>query len=808
MSFVKKAAIILGNFLLPLGVLAFACWVDNLYPFGIRTFLISDMRMQYVDFFAWLHDVFAGQNSLLYSFNGELGGSTAGLIGYYLASPFNALVAFFPKTYLTLFCFVLVALKIGCIQLSVTYFLKKRFQLGEHWSIILALGFSLSSWVLTQYRNPMWLDALILLPLCAWGVYILIHENKGRTLALTYGLTVLTSWYMGFMVGIFLCFYFAFELFNARTDGSAYIPADGKLVLQFVAWMALGLCLSAVIFLPSLCALLDAGTTSGGVAQTSSLEQVLKARIPQLERVTLPLVVGLAGFVGVALVGLLLWKLRKRSTEGKCALLLFVFLTCCLLLCLILPALQHGTVAHVLGALFCGTWIDSKTPQLYGSLLLLICALGYFFSARTSRSAKIAGGLFLYILILSSWLYPLQFIWGGFRVPAGYHSRMSFLFIFMLLWFAASFLSSLIKTQDFLDKKNPLNQLIASKVAFVVVAVLVVVELTLRACFIWISIPDNTTQDEFDTYMNEAQTQVAELENRDPGVYRVEKTYNRLNEHAHNEGLALGINQISSYTSTADQATLSFLSDIGYGEPPFYTYENSSLVADSLLGVKYISAPEAPFGYTDEGYTAVSVPSGSRFFKNPYALPLAYAVSQEVTSLSLNSEARREENISAFANAVAGYDLSLYAQSEYSEGTEGQSPLNMDTFLSCIETLRKGSIVFDEFTGNAVRGTFAATSNQMLLFTIPNQAGWSVTLDGTPVEPQDVCNGALMAIPILKDSDTHTLEMHFEPPGLVSGAILTALAICVLLFWKKLTYAFQACRISCFRSSASSELNS
>ena len=105
--------------------------------------------------------------------------------------------------------------------------------------------------------------------------------------------------------------------------------------------------------------------------------------------------------------------------------------------------------------------------------------------------------------------------------------------------------------------------------------------------------------------------------------------------------------------------------------------------------------------------------------------------------------------------------------------------MDMPAFTQLIDQLKAHQFTFNEFGGSHISGTMNAAEGQMLLMTIPNQTGWSVTVNGEPVEPQDVAEGALMAIPV--QPGENQVEMQFTPPGLIPGTIISLLALLFLL---------------------------
>ncbi len=767
MSTAKTVLFWLGSFLLPIGILCLGALIDGIYPFGPLSFMEADLRFQYVDFYAWYRDVLMGNADPFYSSAQGLGNSTAALFGYYLASPFNLLLPLFEEGAIPLFCFIVVLLKVGCVQLSTIFYLRKRFALGYLWSCTLALGFSLSVWTLTQLRNPMWLDGLILLPFCAWGVCLLLREGRWRPLALAYGICVLTNWYMGYMVGLFLCLYVIFEGYALGFEGvKSWGKVHRKRLFLFCGAMALGLALSAVVFLPSVLGIMSNGTS---VDSGEQIQSIVAKRAPSLSSIPLSFFLAAVAIGMVVLAGIVSLVFRRQTVRRKAAIWLFVMLICCLALCIAVPAMQHGTFPDVMEGLAYGAWRDSYTPQLFGNFIVLLAACVLFILKRVPLKLKLAAGLFLFLLLLSSWLFPLAYIWGGFRLPAGYHTRVGFLFMFMLLWCAAYTFRTLTTDEGMQRVQHALS------LRFTKIAALLAVSTgtAIRTALIWKTIFGFIAFSAFANYSDAATVQVEELEERDPGIYRVEKTYWKLGDESLNEGMSLGINQLSSYTSTGDGSVMAFLTALGCGDGKFFTYESSpSLATDSLMGVKYLSSQELPPGYLDVGLTSIEIPEGARFYENPYALSLAYGTPETIADFQM-PEGSRWECTNAFAKAVWGQDVDLYPDASTAEHPE----LDTEAFQQMVADMKQHQFIFEEFGGSHISGTIDATENQMLLMTIPNQTGWSITVNGNEVTPQDVADGALMAIPV--DAGMNQVEMRFTPPGLIPGAILSA---CALLF--------------------------
>ena len=85
--------------------------INGIFPFGDESFMHSDMYHQYVPFLSEMLSKIRSGDSLSYSWNVGVGSNFFALYAYYMASPFNWLVALFPDKYLIEFMSYLVILK-------------------------------------------------------------------------------------------------------------------------------------------------------------------------------------------------------------------------------------------------------------------------------------------------------------------------------------------------------------------------------------------------------------------------------------------------------------------------------------------------------------------------------------------------------------------------------------------------------------------------------------------------------------------------------------------------------------------------
>lgn len=208
---VKKVVLYLLAFLFPLVLLVGIFIYLKVYPFGENTYLPVDAFGQYVNFLQYFRNVFLEHGSIIYSLSKSIGGEMYGLFAYYLISPFNFITLFFQKGNMTFVFDIILILKVATSSLTFTYYLNRR-KKADFTNLIFAIMYSFSAYVVTYGFNIMWLDAVILLPLVVAGIDDIVHSKKNILYIISLSLTLITNYYVGFMVCIFSLMYFIYKI--------------------------------------------------------------------------------------------------------------------------------------------------------------------------------------------------------------------------------------------------------------------------------------------------------------------------------------------------------------------------------------------------------------------------------------------------------------------------------------------------------------------------------------------------------------------------------------------------------------------
>lgn len=755
----------------------------HVYPFGDNSFLTNDLKYQYIDFFTWFRRVLLGEANLRYSFSQGLGMNTWGLYSYYLASPFNLFCVLFPADKLTLFVFVISALKLGCIHISSAWYVQKRFGLSKPATFLLSASFTFCSWTISNLRNPLWIDCLILLPVCAYGCYELIRKQRMARLVIATALNVMFCWYTAYISILFLCIFVLVEFadYVAEQGFSWKLMLDRA--LRFAGAIVLGLLLSAWTFLPTILAMSKGGPVL-------ALGPLLKTSLNSLIRGFLP-----------------------------------------------------------------GMWVNNdSTPQFYCGVIMMLLAVSLLFNRAVSIKTRIATLVVTIILVASSVLSPLEYIWCGMRVPNGFYSRTAFLLSFFALWAAGYALQAL--------KDHPKLCRVSRPAVILPLLALTTIELFANAHSMWNQLYVGYSENNNSVYVATATSTVKAIQDDDPTpFYRIDRTTTRADSAALNEGLALGYDQLSSYSSVNNPQAIALLNSLGYSSVGEFStrYAEPILAVDALLGVKYTIVEQAP-----AGYVAIPEPgdTASAAYGNPYALNLGIAASKDIQNCTLegenpfemqndlyskilghnvelyteinatktadsqdakqwsvtvpagsighlyinkdanagsywpvaltidqrtiNNEAWRfDNNIRQIADASDGpssHTVSLEVAEGYSDMPQDNEPvfyaLNLDVFEQIINELKTSEFVPTVFEDGMVEGEYTAENDCNLLLSVPYDDGWSVTINGAVAELTPAADKGMSCLRVQKG--TNKIVMTYKTPGAFAGlavSLATAVAL-------------------------------
>ncbi len=188
----------------------------KIYPFGGYSILKCDLYQQYVNFLCYLREVLLHGKSIAISWNLGLVNNFYTTFAYYLMSPLNLFVVFFNSSNMDIFVEIITCVKITLMANFTILFLEKSYNYKSNETIIFGLIYAFSSYVICYSFHIMWLDCVYMLPIVLLFVDKYIENGKIYPLVLSLSYSILTSYYIGFIVAFFSGIYFLAKLFIER----------------------------------------------------------------------------------------------------------------------------------------------------------------------------------------------------------------------------------------------------------------------------------------------------------------------------------------------------------------------------------------------------------------------------------------------------------------------------------------------------------------------------------------------------------------------------------------------------------------
>jgi len=368
-----KKSFYLKAIITPIVVMAIIFWLLHISPFGPKNFLVSDLATQYLQFFTELRRQLLHLHFSSYSFLVSIGDSAVPIYSYYLLSPFNLIIVLFKNDQLPVAIDLIIWLKIIFANISMSFFLARKYQKYDLMTIAAGVAYGLCGFVAMYFYDLMWLDALIMLPIVVASLERLVKKNRVWLYVFTLTYTIVTNYYMGYMICIFMVLYLVYLLINEKPEGMKFtkFAVTQKQVIGRFSWYSiLAGGMSAIVLIPTGFAMMTTGK--------GSFE--LKSFIP------------IVSFGPSVLTNL---GVGANNFNDR---------------------LFHD-------------------PSVFSGTLFIIGLICYFLSKQISRQGKQAAGFILTASFLGMWILPFNTIWHMFQQPAGFPFRMVYMLSFLIIMF-------------------------------------------------------------------------------------------------------------------------------------------------------------------------------------------------------------------------------------------------------------------------------------------------------------------------------------------------------------------------------------
>ncbi len=187
---------------------------QNTLVFGDLTVLRMDLYHQYGPLYAEVYDRITGGDSLVYSWTTGLGASFLGNFFNYCSSPFALVMLICGHKNMPEAIAIMIMLKEMLAAATFTYYINRSNNCAKKEGILFGLLYAFSAYFVAFSWNIMWFDAFAVFPLVMLGIERIIQYNKPLMYIVTMTYTMITNYYMAYMICIFSVMYFLYYYFG------------------------------------------------------------------------------------------------------------------------------------------------------------------------------------------------------------------------------------------------------------------------------------------------------------------------------------------------------------------------------------------------------------------------------------------------------------------------------------------------------------------------------------------------------------------------------------------------------------------
>ncbi len=652
----------------------------NTLLIGGRTVLRMDLYHQYGPLYAEVYDRITGGNSLVYSWTSGLGASFLGNLFNYCSSPFALFMLICGHKNMPEAIALMIMAKAVLASTTFTYYINKSNNCVKKESVVFGLFYAFSGYFVAFSWNIMWFDAVAVFPLVMLGIERIINKNKPGLYIAMMTYTMISNYYMAYMICIlsvmyFLYFYFGrYELSSKlfRAKETAEEPAEKEILSEIPvenAEAAEESAEEAVMETEEAPEAAEAGLVIEAICEAAPEEEQSAPAVKKEKK----------------------HKFRdNRFWVTGWTFAISSFLCFCLAAFALLPVYyclqtssatagtfpedfkQYFDIFRFIANHLTGieptirSSGDNVIPNVYCGLLTVMLLPFYFLSDKIPGKQKVTSAILLIACLAGFAVNQFNFVWHGFHMPNDLPYRWSFAYSFFILLMA---FKAFRHIKDFSNKAyigmgfavmcflvlvekigvpnaDTLTIILSAvfTILYVVVfgmmrsrkyrekAIVFLLFFTVVLEIVAADVPKITMAQPKEAYTSDYYTYKElqeEVESKDDTLfYRTELAKLR----ARMDPSWYGYNGVSVFSSMAYEHTAKIMEDLGlFGNNiNSYTYYPQTPVFNSLFSMRYIY-DNMNFIHNDDMYTLVGSNDKFEAFKYNYYLPLINAVSKNVT---------------------------------------------------------------------------------------------------------------------------------------------------------------------------------
>ncbi len=823
--FEKKWIWSLLAFLIPFVASVCMCLAKGIYPLGENCILHMDAYHQYCPFFMEFQNKLANGGSLLYSWNLGLGSDFVALFAYYLASPFNWFLIFCPEGLVIEFMTFTTWIKIALAGLFFFLFLKEHFQLigkDEKYhlntvmpALVFSTAYAFSGFVSTYSWNIMWMDSVALAPLIILGLERLVKKNKPVLYYVALALSILSNFYISLIICIFLVLYFVILFFEQK-------KGKIKAALNFAWYSLLAGGTGAILLIPEAIILGHSGSSE-------EFPETMKWYFGLIEELSRLCVTATpyegndhwpnlyCGVFTVLLVVMYIFNKRIKLTS-KIPRLLFILL------------FVFSFANNYLDYFWHGLRFPTSLPGRQSFLFIFIMLVVGFETYRKRKGNSILHAIIAAVLCVVVLVLSLQKMDSSVTESYSFIATEAFIIVYLLLFVmnrvskkqirpyirAFAFVLAMAEVMVHmgvtgfysLSRTSYLAKMDDYKVLIEMAEKDAAAEsVNGEKIFYRIEDTERKTKNDDSLYGYPSSTIFSTLMNIDVSRF-LQKVYMEggKNYYCYNGATPvissmLSVKYVLSDNAQGENSLRTIVGQSG----KYYLYENkyslpfgfmmteeaienwdndqgnkinqinslaTALGAENYMMVR-ISNPDIT---VEEGKTTINILSDGYYYVRHQgcdASTLTFRINGEASTkyskathkyLFEIGECKKGDVVTISNSASDSVDFYVYK-------------MNLESVDQAYKTLTKQTMVTEEFTDTNIKGYIDVVEEGRLIFSVPDEGGWSVYVDGVKTEIE-YFKDTFVSVHLTEGH--HTIELRYMTPGLGVGALISV--TCVLLF--------------------------
>ena len=814
------------TFIVPILIMLISCIVNKTYPFGKEILPKYDGYYQYAGFTSYYKNVLLGNESLFYSFKGLLGYNFYATSIYYMFNPTNLLCIFSTSENILEYYTFIILLRIGLSGFTMCKYLKYKFKNQSNLRyIIFSISYALMAYNVCYFFNYMYFDTVVLFPIVVLGLDKLIYERKNRLYIISLTLSIISNFYIGYMVCIFSLLYFIYNI--------VIYKLDRNIIKDFIISSLLSGFMCMIIIIPEASELLK----GKALLYTSSKTEYFKFNMNFLNifykflpgsTSNYDLKYGMVNIYVSLFVIILVIKYffnKKISKKERITTLIFILF--------FLFSISFNLLDFAWQLFQRPIWYPNRYIFTFSFFLITVAMKEI---TNITYKTNIKENLIIIISFILLTLYSII----SLKIHNDNLKIISYILGIILI----------LQYTFFLNNKN----------AKYLLVMLFFIEVTTNAIFTLKIMGKTTTMTQYKTNeeINEkAVKHIKEIENKDNNFYRMELSTSTV----HNSPSLLNYNGINHFNSVKNAKTLNFLNKFNYQvtDDTSVEFNNYNPYLTSLLGIKYIN------GSKDEMYYENVYNENPYMYLNKDALSLGYMIynkefkesnssyqnTENLINSMLNTDIKRYKVIDSFngkdteikeidnkkyvisktsikiemedkasnsmflipsrnISFVANYSIFINDE-EIKDAVIKQSPIfinkgdtykiiiksnlsktelnslkwyqiDYDKYIETINELKKNEFNITKYNkDDHIEGNIDVNNDKnVLLLTIPYDKGWNIYVDDNKVN-YDICFDSFICLDL--DKGKHNIKMNYVPSGFIVGLIISSLAFIVTIIY-------------------------